>query len=84
MFQRQINVHQYKATYIPNITANVRYSFLYECKVRYMREKKLCSDGGDYGSKKCKLSYGGAYGEIWCGLRLAGVWNQAVSFVLVG
>jgi hypothetical protein len=49
-----------------------------------MREKlKLKSDGGDFGSKKCKRSYGGAYGGVWRILRLVGVWIQAVGFVLV-
>jgi hypothetical protein len=31
---------------------------------------KLSSDGGDFGSKKCKRSYGGAYGGDWRGLPL--------------
>jgi hypothetical protein len=45
-----------------------------------MREKlKLSSDGGDCGSKKCKLGCGGAYGGVWRSLCLAGVWNQAVG-----
>jgi hypothetical protein len=44
---------------------------------------ELNSDGGDCGSKKCKLGYGGAYGGVWRSLRLAGVWSQAVDFVLV-
>jgi hypothetical protein len=49
-----------------------------------MRKKlKLSSDGGDSGSKKCKRGYDGAYGGIWRSLRLAGVWSQAVGFVLV-
>jgi hypothetical protein len=47
-----------------------------------MREKlKLSSDGGDYGSKKCKRGCGGAYGGVWRSPRLAGVWSQAVGFV---
>jgi hypothetical protein len=45
-----------------------------------MRKKlKLISDGGDFGSKKCIRGYGG----VWPSLRLAGVWSQAVGFVLV-
>jgi hypothetical protein len=45
-----------------------------------MREKlKLNSDDGDSGGKKCKRGYGG----VWRSLRLAGVWSQAVGFVLV-
>jgi hypothetical protein len=35
-------------------------------------EKKLNSDGGDSGSKKCKLYYGGVYSGVWRSLRLAG------------
>jgi hypothetical protein len=35
-------------------------------------------DGGDSGSKKCKRGYGG----IWWSLHLAGIWSQAVGFVL--
>jgi hypothetical protein len=49
-----------------------------------MRKKlKLISDGGDSGIKKYKQGYGDAYGGIWRSLRLAGVWSQAVGFVLV-
>jgi hypothetical protein len=44
---------------------------------------KSCSDGGDFGGKKCKTSYGDACGGVWRSLRLAGVWSQAVGFVLV-
>jgi hypothetical protein len=67
----------------PNIIADVRHASLYECAVRAMRKKlKLSSDGGDSGSKKCERGYGGAYGGVWRSLRLAGVWSQAVSFVL--
>jgi hypothetical protein len=44
---------------------------------------KLSSDGGDSGSKICKLGYGDAYGGVWRRLRLAGFWSQAVGFVLV-
>jgi hypothetical protein len=44
---------------------------------------KLISDGGDSGSKKCKRGYGGACGGVWRSLRLAGVWHEAVCFVLV-
>jgi hypothetical protein len=49
-----------------------------------MRKKlKLSYDGIDSGSKKCKQGYGDAYGGVWRSLRLAGVWSQAVGFVLV-
>jgi hypothetical protein len=49
-----------------------------------MRKKlKLSSEGGDSGSKKCKRGYGDAYDGVWQSLRLAGVWSQAVRFVLV-
>jgi hypothetical protein len=50
-------------------------------------EKKLkglkVAKGGDSGIKKCKRNCGGAYGGVWRNLRLAGVWSQAVDFVLV-
>jgi hypothetical protein len=39
---------------------------------------KQSSDGGDFGSNKCKRGYGG----VWQSLRLAEVWSQAVGFVL--
>jgi hypothetical protein len=49
-----------------------------------MREKlKLSFDGGNSGSKKCKRGYGGAYDGVWRSLLLAGVWTQAVGFVLL-
>jgi hypothetical protein len=55
-----------------------------ECAVRAMRKNlKLSFDGGDSGSKKCKRGYGDPYGGVWRRLRLAGVWSQAVGFVLV-
>jgi hypothetical protein len=47
------------------------------------KKLKLSCDSGDSGSKKCKRGYGGAYGGVWQSLRLAGVWSQAVGFVLV-
>jgi hypothetical protein len=40
---------------------------------------KLSFDRGDFGSKKRIRRYGG----LWRILRLAGVWSQAVGFVLV-
>jgi hypothetical protein len=43
---------------------------------------KLSSDGGDSGSKKSKRGYDGANDGVWLSLRLAGVWSQAVGFVL--
>jgi hypothetical protein len=46
-------------------------------------KSKLNSDGGDSGSKTFNHGYGGAYGGVWRSLRLAGVWSQAVGFVLV-
>jgi hypothetical protein len=51
--------------------------------VRYEKKFRLSSDGGDFGSKKCKRGFGGSYGEVWRSLRLTGVWSQAVGFVLV-
>jgi hypothetical protein len=49
-----------------------------------MRKKlKLSFNGGDSGSKKCKRGCSGAYGGVWRSLRFAGVWSQAVGFVLV-
>jgi hypothetical protein len=60
----------------PNIIVNVRNVWLYECAVRAMRKKlKLISDGGNFGSKKCKRGYGGAYGGVWRSLGLVGVWS---------
>jgi hypothetical protein len=47
------------------------------------KTSKLSSEGGDSGSKKRKRGYGGACGGIWRSLHLAGVWSQAVGFVLV-
>jgi hypothetical protein len=44
---------------------------------------KLSSDGGTSGGKKCKRGYGGACGGVWRSLHLAGVFSQAVGFVLV-
>jgi hypothetical protein len=46
------------------------------------KKLKLSSDGGYRGSKKCKRGYGGACGGVWRSMRLAGVWSQAVGFVL--
>jgi hypothetical protein len=43
---------------------------------------KSSTDGGDSGSKKCKLGCGGTYGGVWRSLRLAGIWlsrREAVS-----
>jgi hypothetical protein len=49
-----------------------------------MRKKfKLIYDGGESGSNKRKRGYGGAHGGVWRSLHLAGVWSQAVGFVLV-
>jgi hypothetical protein len=47
------------------------------------KKLKLSSDGGDSGRKNCKQGYGGTYGGVWQSLRLAGVWSQVVSFVLM-
>jgi hypothetical protein len=49
----------------------------------FVRCGKLSSDSGDSGKRRCKRGYGGAYGGVWRSLRLAGVWSQAVGFVLV-
>jgi hypothetical protein len=46
-----------------------------------LKKIKLSSDGGDSGNKK--RGYGGVYGVVWRSPRLAGVWSQAVGFVLV-
>jgi hypothetical protein len=58
-----------------------------DCKsapfVRCRKKLKPSSDGGDSGSKKSKRGYSGVYGGVWRSLRLAGVWNQAVGFMLV-
>jgi hypothetical protein len=45
--------------------------------------KKLSSGDGDSGGKKFKRGYDGSYGGVGRGLRLAGLWSQAVGFVLV-
>jgi hypothetical protein len=57
------------------LTVRVRCSFDSE-------KVKLSSDGSDSASEKFRRGYGGAYGGIWWSLRLAGVWSQAVGFVL--
>jgi hypothetical protein len=41
---------------------------------------EVSSDGGSSGSKKC---CGGTYDGVWWNLRFAGVWSQAVGFMLV-
>jgi hypothetical protein len=46
-------------------------------------EKKINSDGGDYGNKKCRRGDDGAYGVFWRGQHLAGVWSQAVAIELM-
>jgi hypothetical protein len=43
------------------------------------KELKFHSDGGNSGNKKCKWGYGG----VWQSPHLAGVWSQAVGFVLM-
>jgi hypothetical protein len=56
----------------PNIIANVRHTWLYECAVSVMwRKLKLNSDGGDCGSKKYKWGYG----EVWRSLRSVEIWS---------
>jgi hypothetical protein len=49
----------------------------------YAEMLKLSSDSGDSGVKNCNRGCGGAYGEVWRSMRLAGVWSQAVGFLLV-
>jgi hypothetical protein len=34
-------------------------------------------------ARNAKRGYGGSSGEVWRNQRLAGVWSQAVGFVLV-
>jgi hypothetical protein len=41
---------------------------------------EISSEGGKFGSKKCKRGYGGAYGGVWRSLRLAGIWSQESGF----
>jgi hypothetical protein len=42
-----------------------------------MRRKfELSSDGGDYGSKKCKWGYSGTYDGIRRSLRLLAIWSM--------
>jgi hypothetical protein len=43
---------------------------------------KLGRDGGDSDGKKCKRGYGGVCGGVWQSQLLAGIWTQAVGFVL--
>jgi hypothetical protein len=43
------------------------------------KKLKLSSYDGDSGGKKCKQGYG----WVWHSLHLAGVWTQAIGFVLV-
>lgn len=65
---------------ISNVMANFRHVSLYERAVRVMRENlKLKSEVSDCGRKKCERGCGRA----WQILHLAGVWNQAIGFVLV-
>jgi hypothetical protein len=54
--------------------------FYWKCApfMRCRKKFKLISDGGDSGSKRCKRGYSSTYD-----LRLAGVWSQAVGFVVV-
>jgi hypothetical protein len=53
-----------------NIIANARHVWLDECAVRAMR-KKVKSDIGDCGTKKCRRGYSG----VWLGLRLVEIWS---------
>jgi hypothetical protein len=46
------------------------------------KQFKANSDGGDSNSKKCSEGYGAASGGFWLILRLAGMWSQAVYFVV--
>jgi hypothetical protein len=48
-----------------------------------LKKLHLRSDGGESGSKKFKRGNGDAYGGVWRSLRLAGIWSQAVGFVMV-
>jgi hypothetical protein len=43
---------------------------------------KLIPDGVNSGGKKCNRGFYGAFGDILRILHLAGVWNQAIGFVL--
>jgi hypothetical protein len=68
-----------------NILASVqKIAIMLDCTSAKRKKKlKLHSDGGDSGSKKYKRRYVDAYVEVWRSLRLAGVWSEAVGFVLV-
>jgi hypothetical protein len=47
-------------------SSNSQYAWFVESAVLAMRNKlKLSSDGGDFGSKKCKRGCGSAYGGVW-------------------
>jgi hypothetical protein len=51
--QKQVLIHL-----LPNVVANVRHACHDECALRAMgKHFNLRSDGGDFGSKKCKRSY---------------------------
>jgi hypothetical protein len=60
---------------------SVRQALLHGHAVRTKRKKlNLNSDGGDFGSKKCKWGHDGASGGVWQSLTLIGVWSYAVDF----
>jgi hypothetical protein len=62
--------------------AYVRQAALHETPL-VQWEKKIISNGSDFGGKKWKTGYGGAYGGVWRSLRLAGVRSQKVGSLLV-
>jgi hypothetical protein len=65
-------------------TSHVRHVWLQECTFRSKKRKlELHSDGGNSCSMKCKWGYGSTCGGVWRSLRFAGVYRQAVGFVLV-
>jgi hypothetical protein len=49
----------------------------------YFINTEIEFDSGNSGNRKFKRGYGDACGGVWWSLHFAGVWNQAVSFVLV-
>jgi hypothetical protein len=51
--------------------------------VRRENNRNVSSDGGESGSEKCKRDPGGSNSGFWRSLRLAGIWRQAVVFMLV-
>jgi hypothetical protein len=46
------------------------------------KQSKLSSDGTGSGGEKCERSHGDIFGWVWQILHMAGIWSQAVGFML--